>query len=42
MVKSGESSLFLCMRSDISRLRIAADLDSLYDTNIVAFESGIG
>ena len=44
MVKSGHKSvlLFLCMRGDVDRLRIAADLDSLYDTNIkVALESGI-
>jgi sugar fermentation stimulation protein A len=44
MVKSGHKSvlLFLCMRSDIDRVRIAADLDSLYNANIkAALESGI-
>ena len=44
MVKSGHKSvlLFLCMRGDVDRLRIAADLDSLYDTKIkAALESGI-
>ena len=44
MVKSGHKSvlLFLCMRSDIDRLRIAADLDSLYGTKIkAALGSGI-
>ena len=44
MVKYGHKSvlLFLCMRSDVDRVRIAADLDSLYDTNIkTALKSGI-
>mgnify|MGYP006229992333 FL=1 len=44
MVKSGHKSvlLFLCMRGDVDRLRIAADLDSLYGTKIKeALESGI-
>ena len=44
MVKSGYKSvlLFLCMRGDVDRLRIAADLDSLYDAKIKAgLESGI-
>ena len=44
MVNSGHKSvlLFLCMRGDVDRLRIAADLDSLYDTKIkAALESGI-
>ena len=44
MVKYGHKSvlLFLCMRGDVDRLRIAADLDSLYDTKIkAALESGI-
>ena len=44
MVTSGYKSvlLFLCMRSDVDRVRIAADLDSLYDTNIrAALESGV-
>ena len=44
MVKSGHKSvlLFLCMRGDVDRLRIAADLDSLYGTKIKeGLESGI-
>ena len=44
MVASGHKAvlLFLCMRSDIDRVRIAADLDSIYYGNIkAALKSGI-
>jgi sugar fermentation stimulation protein A len=44
MVTSGYQSilLFLCMRSDASRVRIAADLDSIYDATIrAALASGV-
>ena len=44
MVTSGYQSilLFLCMRSDASRVRIAADLDSIYNTTIkAALASGV-
>ena len=33
---------FLCMRGDVARVRIAADIDSIYDANIkAALKSGI-
>jgi len=44
MVTSGHVSVlfFLCMRGDVARVRIAADIDSIYDTNIkAALKSGI-
>ena len=44
MVASGHKAvlLFLCMRSDVDRVRIAADLDSIYYANIkAALKSGI-
>ena len=44
MVTAGHQSilLFLCMRSDVGSVRIAADLDSIYDTNIkAALKSGV-
>ena len=44
MVKSGYKSvlLFLCMRSDVDSVRIAADLDSIYNVNIkAALETGV-
>ena len=44
MVTSGHKSvlLFLCMRNDVDRVRIAADLDSIYSNNIkAALKSGV-
>ena len=44
MVTSGHKAvlLFLCMRSDVDRVRIAVDLDSIYYANIkAALKSGI-
>ena len=44
MATAGHQSilLFLCMRSDVGSVRIAADLDSIYDSNIkAALKSGV-
>lgn len=44
MATAGHQSvlLFLCMRSDVRRVQIAADLDSIYNTNIkAALKSGV-
>ena len=44
MVTSGHKAvlLFLCMRNDVDRVRIAADLDSIYSNNIkAALKSGV-
>ena len=44
MVTSGHKAvlLFLCMRKDVNRVRIAADLDIIYDANIkAALKSGV-
>ena len=44
MVASGHKAvlLFLCMRGDVDRVRIAEDLDSIYYTNIkAALKSGV-
>ena len=44
MVTSGHKAvlLFLCMRGDVDRVRIAADLDSIYYNNIkAALKSGV-
>ena len=44
MVKSGHKAvlLFLCMRKDVNRVRIAADLDIIYNANIkAALKSGV-
>ena len=44
MVTSGHKAalLFLCMRGDVDRVRIAADLDSIYYANIkAALKSGV-
>ena len=44
MVTSGHKAvlLFLCMRKDVNRVRIAADLDIIYNANIkVALKSGV-
>ena len=44
MVASGHKAvlLFLCMRNDVDRVRIAADLDSIYSASIkAALKSGV-
>jgi len=44
MVTSGHKAvlLFLCMRNDVDRVRIAADLDSIYSASIkAALKSGV-
>ena len=44
MVTSGHKAvlLFLCMRKDVNRVRIAADLDIIYNANIkAALKSGV-
>ena len=44
MATAGHQSvlLFLCMRSDVRRVQIAADLDNIYNTNIkAALKSGV-